>query len=175
MAGPPAHKAGMAPTRMAPRLAPAPRAGATPTATTATVAKVVQIVKKPAKKPVILRSNEPVDDQFKVRVTFSPAYGDNAGATWSEPLQIDDPTTAAGQEFYWRADIDQFRVDPLLQGFEIRWDLLTAGWTFADGVGATTYEEAISNPLVVARVVKAPASITASPNFKVVVTKKYRP
>lgn len=160
---------------MAPRLAPVPRATSTPAATTTTVAKVVKIVKKPPKKPVQVRSNAPVDDQFKARVEFSEAYGDQAGKTWSEPLQIDDAAAAAGQEFYWRVNIDQFRVDPLLQGFATRWEILTAGWTFTDGLGTTIYDEAISNPLMVCRVVKAPATITASVKFRVVVTLKYRP
>jgi hypothetical protein len=159
-------------TRMAPRLAPRPRPTPTP-ADRKLKAKVAVLAKK---KPVQIVARGPrVDDQFKARVTFSPAYGDGAGETWSEPLQIDDPVAAAGQEFYWRCDIDQFRVDPLLQGFATTWTCLTSGWTFVDGLGATIYDEAISNPLIICRVVKAPATISVSPRFKVVVTKKYLP
>jgi hypothetical protein len=160
------------PERMAPRLAPAHRAAP---ASTATARKVVELVQKPKPKPIAVRSSAPVDDQYKARVEFSEAYGDQAGKTWSEPLQIDDPAAAAGKEFYWRLNIDQFRVDPLLQGFATTWEILTDGWTLADGLGGTLYDEAICNPLAVCRVVKAPASITASPRFRVVVTRKYRP
>lgn len=163
------------PPRMAPRLAngsppPIPHVYYDdPTKTKKAVAKVAK------KRQVTLVSKAPVDDQFTCRVLFSPAFGDNAGATYSEPLQIDDAAAAASQPFYWRAEIDQFRVDPLLQGFETRWDILTAGWTFIDGLGPVIYDEAISNPLKITRVIRAPASIATSPKFKVVVTKKYRP
>ena len=81
---PPAHRPGQAPiTRMAPRLAPVPRAVAT-APDPAQIKKVVKIVKKPAPKPVELRARPPIDDQFDATLTFSidlwnltfPAPGD---------------------------------------------------------------------------------------------------
>ena len=130
-------------TRMAGRLAPAPRPEPRPIDRKLT-AKVAVLAKK---KPVALAARGPlVDDQYKARVSFSPAYGDGAGQTWSEPLQIDDPVEAAGKEFYWRCDIDQFRVDPLLQGFATTWTCLTAGWSFVDGLGATLYDALAGRP-----------------------------
>ena len=72
---------------------------------------------------------------------------------------------------------DQFRVDPLLHGFRTTWALLTAGWTFVDGLRSASYDEAISNPLSIIRVIRAPATIPSSPGplFRVVVTSRYRP
>ena len=176
---PPAHKTGAPPiTRMAPRLAPVPHAAATPTATTATTAtvkKVVKIVKKPAPKPVELRARPPIDDQFSATLDFSPAYGTDAGRTYG-PLSL---TPGAGspegnKEFYVRCMIEQHRVDPLLQGFKTLWEP-PPGWTIADGLGATLYDEAISNPVYVTRVYLTPATPSVEVGFRVIVQLKYRP
>lgn len=156
-------------TRMAARLVPIPKVYDRPDE-----AKVKKIVKKPKPRAVQLRAGVPADDQYKLRVTFSEAFGDQAGEVWSEPLEIEDRAEWAGKEFYWDLNIDQFRVDPLLQGFQTEWRLLTAGWTFTDGLGIQVFDEAISNPVFIRRVIKAPATITVRPKFKVVVVAEYK-
>jgi hypothetical protein len=161
---------------MAPRLAPAPRAGATTSATTtATVAKVVKIVKKPAPKPVELRTRPPIDDQYDAMLEFSPAYGTDAGRTYG-PLGLtpgaDSPE--GSKEVYCRCRITQHRVDPLLQGFKTLWEP-PPGWTIADGLGATLYDEAISNPVYITRVYLTPATISTAIGFRVIVQLKYKP
>ena len=155
--------------RMSGRLLPIPRVYDPETD------KVKKIVKTPAKRAVQLRAKAPVDDQFKARVTFSEAFGTDAGKVWSEPLEIEDRTEWAGKDIFWRLEIDQFRVDPLVQGFKTEWQILTAGWTFVDGLGTTIYDEAISNPVAITRVIKAPASITVRPKFRIVIRTKYLP
>ncbi len=159
---------------MAPRLAPVPRAAAT-TPDPAQIKKVVKIVKKPAPKPVQFRARPPIDDQFDATLTFSPAYGTDAGRTYG-PLSI---TPGAGspegnKEFYVRCEITQHRVDPLLQGFKTLWEP-PPGWTIADGCGTTLYDEAISNPVYVTRVYLTPAAPDVTVGFRVVVQLKYRP
>ena len=161
-------------SRMAPRLVPAtPRAYIKPTIDRA-VARTATVAKGKVAKNVRATGRAPVDDQYKARVLFSQAHGSDAGKTWSEPLQLDTHDDA-GHDMYWRCEIDQFRVDPLLQGFATRWEILTAGWIFVDGLPRTIYDEAISNPLVITRVVHAPSAISRPPKFRVVVTAKYRP
>ena len=162
------------PTRMAPRLVPSTAVAYTKPASEKTIAKTAKEVKAKAPKTVKTSSKAPVDDQYKARVSFSQAHGSDAGKTWSEPLQLDTHDDA-GHDMYWRCEIDQFRVDPLLQGFATRWEILTAGWIFVDGLPRTIYDEAISNPLVITRVVHAPSAISRPPKFRVVVTAKYRP
>lgn len=161
-------------TRMGKRLAPIPlvydRDKEKGKATVKAVAKQAR-----KKLPGALTSKAPVDEQYNTRVYFSEAFGPDAGKVYSEPLEIEDLAEWAGKEFYWRVEIDQFRVDPLLQGFQTTWSLLTPGWSFVDGYGAVLYDEAISNPLKVTRVIKAPGSITVRPKFRLVVTEKYLP
>ena len=171
MGSPPIHKPYMPPTRMAPRLAPIPRVyDPKPD-----VAKVKKIVKKPAKKPVELRARPPVDDQFDAKLTFSPAYGDDAGRT-SGPLSLTpgEDSPEGDKEFYCRCEITQHRVDPLLQGFKCLWDP-PPGWTIADGLDTHTYDEAISNPVYITRVYLTPATISLEIGFKVTVQRKYKP
>jgi len=166
MAGPPAHKPGMPPTRMAPRLAPVPRAqGSDP----GQVKKIIRIVKKP-KKTITIRAKAPVDDQFAAELMFSPATGVDAGRTYGAQLIDPEPLT----EYYWRCRIEQHRVDPLLQGFRTLWDP-PPGWTFVDGLPAYLYDEAISNPLVITRVIESPADPNNLIGFLVVMTRKYKP
>jgi hypothetical protein len=157
-------------TRMAARLVPIPRVyDPEPD-------KVKKVIKKKlVRRPLSLRAKAPVDDQYNARVYFSEAFGADAGKVWSEPLEIEDRVEWAGKEFFWRVEVDQFRVDPLLQGFRIRWELLTPGWTFVDGHGSLTWDEAISNPLKVTRVIKAPATIEVRPKFRIVIEHNYLP
>jgi len=154
-------------TRMAPRLAPASR---TPGPDPEQAKKVVKIIKKPAKKPPTIRAKAPIDDQFAAELMFSPAFGDDAGRTYGAMLVNAEPD----EEYYWRCRIEQHRVDPLLQGFRTLWDP-PPGWELTDGNPAFLYDEAISNPLVITRLVKAPASPNANIGFLVIVTRKYKP
>jgi hypothetical protein len=173
---PPAKKSGRGVTtprtRMAARLVPLPRIYDPEKVETN---KVKKAVKKPKPRAVQLRSKAPVDDQYNASVFFSEAFGTDAGKVWSEPLEIEDRTEWASTDIFWRLEIEQHRVDPLLQGFETEWQLLTPGWTFVDGLGGTLFDEAISNPVKITRVIKAPASITVRPKFRVVVRTKFLP
>ncbi len=135
-----------------------------------TQARVVKIVKKPAPKPFTIRARVLIDDQYSGDLGFSPATGTDAGRTYSADMLAPEGLST----WYWRCRITQHRVDPLLQGFRLLWDP-PPGWTWQDGLLAPTYEEAISNPLVVTRVVKAPASPNALIGFLVTVTRKYKP
>lgn len=155
-------------TRMATRLAPVQRVP-DPTAP-AKAAKVVKIVKKPARKPPTIRGKAPVDDQFAAELMFSPAFGDDAGRTYGAMLVGALPNS----EYYWRCRIEQHRVDPLLQGFRTLWDP-PPGWTFTDGLPAFLYDEAVSNPLVITRVVLSPAAPNTDVGFLIVMTRKYKP
>lgn len=141
----------------------------------ATVAKVVKIVKAPAKKPADLPIRLKIDDQYDAMLEFSPAYGDDAGRTYG-PLSLtpgaDSPE--GDKEFYCRLRITQHRVDPLLQGFKCLWDP-PPGWTIVDGLDTHTYDEAISNPVYITRVYLTPATISVAIGFKVTVQRKYLP
>ena len=165
-----ARRPGQPPTRMAPRLAPIPRVYEPEP-----IKKIIKVIKKPPKKPIQLRGRAPVDDQFNATLTFSPAYGDDAGRTYG-PLML---TPGAGspegfKEFYVRCMIEQHRVDPLLQGFRTLWEP-PPGWTRVDGLGSTIYDEAISNPLYITRVYRTPSTISLEIGFKVTVQRKYKP
>ena len=164
-----ARRPGQPPTRMAPRLAPIPRVY------DPIPPKIIKIVKKPPKKPVILRARPPVDDQFSATMEFSPAYGVDAGRTYG-PLSLTPGGSSpeGGKEFYCRLRLEQHRVDPLLQGFRTYWDP-PPGWVGMDGLRATIYDEAISNPLYINRVYRTPATISLEIGFLVVVKVKYRP
>jgi hypothetical protein len=154
---------------MAPRLAPIPRVY------DPIPPKVIKAVKKPPKKPVILRARPPIDDQFDGEMSFSPAYGDDAGRTYG-PLSLTPGASSPEglKEFYCRVKIPQHRVDPLLQGFKCLWDP-PPGWVGVDGLGINTFDEAISNPLYITRVYRTPSTISLEIGFKVTVQRKYKP
>jgi len=157
---------------MAPRLAPIPRVY---TPDPADLPKVKKIVKKPPKKPVILRAKPPVDDQFSATLTFSPAYGSDAGRTYGPLSLTPGPGSPEGdKDFYVRCLIEQHRVDPLLQGFRTLWEP-PPGWVKVDGRYATLFDEAISNPLYITRVYHTPSTISLAVGFRVIVVTKYRP
>jgi hypothetical protein len=116
-------------TRMAPRLAPKPLPAIPRVYDPVTTKAIAKIAKK---KTVTIVARSPVDDQFHAELAFAPAFGSDAGKSYSEPLVNPDQNA----EYYARVRIIQNRVDPLLQGFETRWEL-PAGWTFVDGQGST--------------------------------------
>jgi hypothetical protein len=156
---------------MAPRLAPIPRVYEPEP-----IKKIIKVIKKPPKKPIQLRGRAPTDDQFNATLTFSPAYGDDAGRTYGASLGITPGAGSpeGGKQFYIRLSVEQHRVDPLLQGFRTLWTP-PPGWTAVDGLGSTLYDEAISNPLVVTRVYLSPAAPNTAIGFLVVVVTKYKP
>lgn len=122
-----------------------------------------------------IKGSVPADPMFSGKLYFAPAFtdGDHThGSPWSEPLS--DPVPA--RRYYISCEISQLQGDgptTQLQGFETTWYLPT-GWTFYDQQPAVLYDEAISNPLYIRRVVTCPASPTKQ-GFKVVITQKYRP
>jgi hypothetical protein len=155
-------------SRMAPAIAPIPHVYTPDPATAAATAPKKAAPPKPKKPPIVIAGKAPVDDQFKGTMQFSEAFGTDAGKSWSDSFEPE-----ASKQYFARMVIDQFRVDPLLQGFETRWELPT-GWTFVDGLGSILHDEAISNPLYITRVVLSPATV-AKAGFRCVVTAKYRP
>lgn len=170
----------VAKTRMAPRLAwsgppPIPHVYDPRLDKIRKVAKVAKV--KP--KTIAFRSKAPIDDQFHGTVEFSPAYGPDAGRTWAAQIIV-NPTTIVraspegDKPWYWRILLEQSRVDPLLQGFELLW-IPPPGWPFIDGLGATTWDEAINNPVKITRVVHSPANPTNEIGFLIKIVKKYQP
>ncbi len=161
-------------TRMAPRLAPIPRVyDREGDQVKKSVKKAV--TERPPKKVLTARVWPPADDQFSATMTFSPAYGTDAGRTYG-PLSLtpgaDSPE--GDKEFYCRLLIEQHRIDPLLQGFKCLWDP-PPGWVIEDGLDTHTFDEAISNPLYITRVYRTPATISLEIGFKVTIQRKYRP
>lgn len=112
---------------------------------------------------------------YSGKLTFAPAYHDSNveyGSPWSEPL----PNPVHGKEYLVSLEISQLQGDgPLsqLQGFKTYWTH-PPGWVWADGHAGTIYDEAVTNPLFVRRVVKAPSTI-GTQGFKVEVQAVYRP
>lgn len=90
------------------------------------------------------------------------------GVIWTEPLI----EIQAGDEYYVRVRISQHMVNPLLQGFAVRW-IKPTGWTWVDGRGSTTYDEAISNPLAINRVATAPGPGSDKEGFRAIVVATY--
>lgn len=167
---PPKKKGVVTPkTRMAPRLAPIPKVY------DPELAKVKKAIKK-KRKPISIVGRVFADDQFHATITFSPAYGPDAGRTYGASLGL---TPGAGspegnKEFYVRCAIEQNRVDPLLQGFESTWEP-PPGWVSVDGLGSVLYDEAICNPLQVTRVYRSSAAPDSTIGFRVRITTKYKP
>lgn len=141
------------------------------------VDKVKKVVKKKLeKKPLTIVGRSKVDDQFNLTITFSPAYGPDAGRTYGASLGLTPggASPEGNKEFYVRASIEQHRVDPLLQGFKTLWTP-PPGWVPVDGIGSILYDEAISNPVVITRVYRSPASPSSEIGFLVVAVGKYKP
>lgn len=70
-----------------------------------------------------------------------------------------------------RAEITQHHAGPAFQGCRLEWRL-PAGWSFADGHGAITIAEAISNPIVITRLARY---ASGKAGWKVVVIEWFRP
>jgi hypothetical protein len=169
-------------TRMANRLVPIPRVYDRETD------KVKKVVKKKLKrKPVQVVGRVLADDQYNPTMTFSPAYGPDAGRTYGAMIPItpgaDSPE--GNKEFYVRLAIEQHRVDPQLQGFKTAWEP-PPGWVAVDGlpvagldddglvVSGWIYDEAISNPVSITRVFRSPAAPSTEIGFLAHIG-KYKP
>lgn len=144
-------------------------------------AKVVAKVKEVVKKSIALHGRVLTDDQYGAELLFSLATGDGAGSSYAADMVDPKPKSL----WYWRLRITQHRVDPLLQGFATTW-YPPPGWSFKaikgvapglspDNLPVSLLDEAVSNPLVITRVIRAPASPNAAIGFRVVVTRKYLP
>lgn len=101
------------------------------------------------------------DPQYSIKFMFSTDSGDS----FSE-----SPEITSGINYHVRLEISQLHED-LLAGFNIQWWLPT-GWKFVDGLPASTWEEAISNPLIVTRVARSPANAVAAP-FRAVILEEF--
>jgi hypothetical protein len=87
--------------------------------------------------------------QFSLHVYFS----DDDGDTFDSPL-----VSAPGNRIIQlKLEIAQLNVDPLLQGFGVKWRLPN-GWVFTDGLDNLTYEVSNSNPLIFTRTVRSPTN-----------------
>lgn len=89
------------------------------------------------------------DPAFQLQVDFS----DDDGASFSEPM-----VNVVGNRIYqMRVRVTQHQVYPMVLGWGLLWTLPT-GWEFTDAIPTTTYEDAVSNPLTVTRVMRSPAN-----------------
>lgn len=102
------------------------------------------------------------DPMYDLELEFS-----DDGNGFGNPLVNPVPN----EEYYVRCRIRQHQADPLLQGFKLTW-YKPEGWAWVDGIGATTVEEAVSNPAIITRVARSPATDRGG-KFRVVVIEKY--
>jgi hypothetical protein len=64
-------------------------------------------------------------------------------------------------------------VDPLLQGFRVRW-WIPGGWAWADGLGSYTVDEAVSNPLCVTRLARRSGTLSTK-GFRCSIVERFQP
>jgi hypothetical protein len=128
----------------------------------ATTTKTAKAVSTKPKREVRISGKVPRDPMYDLELEFS-----NNGESWANPLV--NPT--AGGTYFVRLRLRQHQAEPLLQGFKLAWTKPT-GWTWVDGLSTTTYEEAASNPMVVARVATAPSTARGG-SFRIVVQAHY--
>lgn len=131
------------------------------------------ILKKSKHPP--LKGTAPQNKMFSGKLEFAPAYDDSKvdyGTPWSEPL----PNPVHNKPYFVSLSISQIQGDGLtsqLQGFKTYWTH-PSGWSWIDGLGATLYDEAITNPLFIRRMCQSP-SVIGTRGFKVEVQAVYRP
>ena len=102
-------------------------------------------------------------EMYQIGVSFAL---ENEGV-YSEPL----PAALGNRVYQVRMALAQYQAFPLVMGWGIEW-LLPTGWAFADALGPITYEEFVSNPMVVTRMVRSPANPQPA-GFQMVVVAKY--
>lgn len=71
-----------------------------------------------------------------------------------------------------RATVDLLRVEPLPRGLILRW-VRPVGWTWVDGQAVQIPVQVASNPVVMTRLVRTPATTIASSGFTVSVVAWY--
>lgn len=119
---------------------------------------VTALPRKPAVEIPQLRRSA----RYSLEVDFS----DDGGVTFDSPLKA-----AASTTYQMRIRFEQHQAEPLLLGAYFRW-IIPTGWTFRDGFGSLVYEETISNPLHISRLVRSPSPVTKK-GFRVLVEKIY--
>lgn len=125
----------------------------------------VWIGARSANRFVFAPTDVPEDPQFELEVQFSPDDGYTFDAPLVQPLP--------DRLFQIRLRFSQHVGErDMLRGTGIEW-ILPTGWTFADGLDAVLYDECVSNPMVVTRLIRSPAAVIPA-GFRLVVTSTYR-
>lgn len=81
------------------------------------------------------------------------SFSDNDGQSFATVLA----TPEGNRVLQLRCSIRQLGGDELIRGLQLLWTL-PAGWVFTDGISTRTYEEFVSNPVVIARTMRSPAN-----------------
>jgi hypothetical protein len=102
-------------------------------------------------------------EMYQIGVSFALQ---NEGV-YSEPL----PSVEGNRLYQIRMALAQYQAYPLVMGWALEWHLPT-GWVWIDGLGATTYEEFVSNPTVVTRMMRSPVN-PAPAGFQILVVGRY--
>ena len=103
------------------------------------------------------------DKQYQGTLDFST----DDGRTFSAPaIGITGNTVVQ-----LRLQLSQYQVNPPVRGWALNW-YLPAGWVWLDGLGTTTYEEAVSNPMVVTRPTRSPNN-PQPVGFRILIAEKF--
>jgi hypothetical protein len=102
-------------------------------------------------------------DMYQIGVSFALT----GESVYSEPL----PSIEGNRLYQVRMALAQYQATPLVMGWALDWYLPT-GWVFIDNLGTRTYDEFVSNPTVVTRVVRSPVN-PAPAGFRIIVAQKY--
>lgn len=139
-----------------------------PTTSTQVVASAKAAAAAPATlKGVSITGTGEQDARFDVNLDFS-----KDGKSWSNPLV----SPLMNNDYFVRAKVTQHQgTTPLCQGFDLSWSRPNDGWVWVDGLGNSTSDEAVSNPLSVIRVVQAhnDATPATAGGFRAVVSAAY--
>lgn len=132
-----------------------------------------QVGRPPPRPKRTVVAKVPGDPQFEAELHFGPKPGGSdditEGVFWTEPLV--DPAGPPAH-YYVRLRIAQHMVDPLLQGFRVRW-WIPAGWAWADGLGAYTVDEAVSNPLAITRLARRSGAL-GTKGFRCAIVERFQ-
>lgn len=115
-----------------------------------------------------IHARVPTDVRYEFTVDFSP----DDGVTFTDPLVQPDGNRVYQMRLRFTQHVNDER--DMLQGVALRWHA-PPGWTFVDGLGQddTLYEECVSNPMVVTRVVRSPQNPEPA-GFRIHLVKKFR-
>lgn len=103
------------------------------------------------------------DPQYEGRLEFST----DDGRTFSSPA-VGILGNAIVQI---RLSLSQYQTDSPIHAYKLEW-YLPNGWVWTDGLGTTTYDEAVSNPMVVTRVSRSPTN-PQPVGFRVLIAERY--